>query len=158
MFLRMLVILLIHLLFLLMYPNMGPYGTWYMAISVLLWCGFSFFIGFFLKLINFFSSFISGLATAAVYVVVVMSVLILMPQADNEKIINKMKKGDIPKISQIYKNAGLMFRKAKNGGNETLKFIKEKKKETERLKDKTETKFKAIKKEIKEKTEEVTKK
>ena len=58
----------LHIVFFASYPDTGPAGNYYLAVSLLLWTGFTLFLGTAVKLIKFFSGALGAVLNLAILV------------------------------------------------------------------------------------------
>ena len=96
---------LLHLAFFTAYPETGPFGNYYLAVSLLLWSGFILFIGTAVKLVKLFSGLLGTVLNLAVFFLMALSIAFTMPQEDKTSVMEKLQNGSYPTRAAI--NSGL---------------------------------------------------
>lgn len=96
---------LVHLAFFAAYPETGPFGNYYLGVSLLLWTGFTLFLGTAVKLIKLFNGLLGMLLNLAIFLLMGLSIAFTMPQADKTSVLEKLQKGAYPTRDSI--NSGL---------------------------------------------------
>ena len=96
-------IIAIHLAVFLSYPDVGEYGGYYLAISIVLWTGFMMFINLSVKIIKFISGALGHLVHLAILVLMFLSITLTLPQADRIPVIEKIRDGKYPTKETIQK-------------------------------------------------------
>ena len=87
---------LVHLAFFACYPDTGPLGIYYLAVSLLLWSVFLLFINTSTALIRFVSG-ADGLAVnAASFALMACALAVTLPQADKVSVLEKLQNEDYP--------------------------------------------------------------
>ena len=96
---------LLHLAFFASYPDTGPAGNYYLAISLLLWTGFTLFLGTAVKLVKFLSGALGAVLNLAIFVLMTAAIAFTMPQSDKTSVMEKLQKGSYPDRATL--NAGM---------------------------------------------------
>lgn len=87
---------LLHLAFFACYPDTGPYGNYYLAVSLALWAAFLVFINAGTGLVKLLAGPAGGLVGLAVYAVMALALAATMPQADRTTVLEKLRGGKYP--------------------------------------------------------------
>ena len=93
---KLAVVALLHLAFFVSYPDTGPAGNYYLAISFILWSGFTLFIGTAVRLVKFLSGPLGAVLSLALFALVAASLAYTMPQKDKTSVMEKLRKGSYP--------------------------------------------------------------
>ncbi|HNW45077.1 MAG TPA: hypothetical protein PKI19_11270 [Elusimicrobiales bacterium] len=99
------VVAALHLAFFAAYPETGPYGNYYLGVSLLLWTGFTLFLGTAVGLVKLFSGVLGMVLNLAVAALMGLSLAFTMPQKDKTSVLEKLQKGAYPTRSDL--NTGL---------------------------------------------------
>ena len=83
-------VVLVHVAFFASYPDTGPFGNIYLAISMLLWTGFTLFMGTAIKVIRLFSGILGLLLNLSIFLVMSLTVAATMPQTDKTSVLEKI--------------------------------------------------------------------
>jgi len=102
MFIKMLLIVLVHLAALVAYPYTGRMGFHYLGISILLWCGFSFFIGVNIYFTALLNGIFGKLVSLAFFTALCLIITLTMPQRDDISVFTKLKNKDYPTRESLY--------------------------------------------------------
>lgn len=104
--LKILAVALLHVAFFAGYPETGPYGNYFLGVSLLVWSVFIIFINTSTKLIRFVSG-AAGLAVnLASFALMAAAIAFTMPQRDKTSVLEKLQKGKYPDRDTI--NAGML--------------------------------------------------
>jgi len=87
---------LLHALFFACYPDTGPFGNYYLGISLLLWAGFLAFVNTGARLVRLFSGAAGALISLAAFAVMGLALAATMPQADKVSVLEKLQAGNYP--------------------------------------------------------------
>lgn len=87
---------LLHLAFFACYPDTGPFGNYYLAVSLLLWAAFLAFINAGARLVKLLAGPAGGLVGLAAYAVMALALAATMPQADRVTVLEKLQRGRYP--------------------------------------------------------------
>jgi len=104
--LKILAVGLLHATFFTAYPETGPYGNWYLGVSVLVWSVFILFLNTSTKLIRFVSGAAGFAINLAAFALMAAAVAFTMPQRDGGRVLEKIQKGKYPDRDTV--NAGLL--------------------------------------------------
>ena len=96
---------LLHLAFFAAYPETGPYGNYYLSVSLLLWTGFTLFLGTAVGLVKLLSGVLGMVLNLAIFFLMGLSLAFTMPQKDKTSVLDKLQKGAYPDRSTI--NSGM---------------------------------------------------
>ena len=102
---RIALVWLLHLAFFASYPETGPYGNYYLAVSLLLWTGFTLFLGTAVSLVKLFSGALGLVLNLAIFCLMGLSIAFTMPQKDKTSVLEKLQGGAYPDRATI--NSGL---------------------------------------------------
>ena len=94
---------LLHLAFFAAYPETGPFGGYYLAVSLLLWTGFTLFLTTAVKLVRFFNGALGAALNLAVFFLMALSIGFTMPQQDKTSVLEKIQKGYYPDRNTLNK-------------------------------------------------------
>lgn len=86
----------LHLAFFACYPETGPFGNYYLAISLLVWIVFIMFINTSTKLIKLLSGAAGLIVNLAAFVLMGLAIAATMPQSDKTTVIDKLQAGKYP--------------------------------------------------------------
>ncbi|OGR80714.1 MAG: hypothetical protein A2107_03770 [Verrucomicrobia bacterium GWF2_62_7] len=92
---------LLHALFFACYPDTGPFGNYYLGISLLVWAGFLAFVSTGARLVRFFSGAAGALISLAAFAVMGLALAATMPQADKVSVLEKLQAGKYPDRSDL---------------------------------------------------------
>ncbi|MDD2804178.1 MAG: hypothetical protein PHV33_01380 [Elusimicrobiales bacterium] len=87
---------LLHALFFACYPDTGPFGNYYLGISLLLWAGFLAFINTGARLVRLLSGPAGALISLAAFALMGLALAATMPQADKVSVLEKLQNGRYP--------------------------------------------------------------
>ncbi|OGS13222.1 MAG: hypothetical protein A2285_03900 [Elusimicrobia bacterium RIFOXYA12_FULL_57_11] len=123
---------LLHLAFFAAYPETGPFGNYYLAISLLLWTGFTLFLGTAVALARLLSGALGMVLNLAIFFLLGLSLAFTMPQEDKTSVLEKLQNGKYPDRATL--NSGMkrfginLDKEIKNGvkdlGEEAQKAVK----------------------------------
>jgi len=99
------VVAALHLAFFAAYPETGPYGNYYLGVSLLLWTGFTLFLNTAVSLVKLFSGVLGLVLNLAIVLLLGVSLAFTMPQKDKTSVLEKLQKGAYPTRSDF--NTGL---------------------------------------------------
>ncbi len=102
---KLLAVGLIHLAFFASYPETGPVGKYYLAVSLLVWGVFIMFINTSSKLVKLISGAAGLVVNAAAFVLIALSIAVTMPQRDRTSVMEKLQDGKYPDRATV--NSGL---------------------------------------------------
>jgi len=102
---KIIIVGLVHLAFFAAYPETGPYGNYYLAISILLWTGFILFLGTAVGLVKLLSGALGMLLNLAIFLLMGLSIAFTMPQEDKTSVLEKLQKGAYPDRDTV--NSGM---------------------------------------------------
>lgn len=97
---------LLHLAFFACYPDTGPFGNYYLAVSLLLWSAFLAFINFGARLVKLLAGPAGALVGLAVYAVMGLALAATMPQADRVTVLEKLQRGKYPAREDLARGLG----------------------------------------------------
>ncbi|HBA62113.1 MAG TPA: hypothetical protein DCZ92_15125 [Elusimicrobia bacterium] len=100
---KLALVALVHIVFFAAYPDTGPYGNYYLAVSLVLWTGFTLFLGTAVKLVKFFSGAIGAVLNLAILALMTGAIAFTMPQSDKTSVLEKLQKGSYPDRATINK-------------------------------------------------------
>jgi hypothetical protein len=104
--LKILAVGLLHVAFFAGYPETGPYGNYFLGVSLLVWGVFIIFINTSTKLIRFVSG-AAGLAVnLAAFALMAAGIAFTMPQGDKTSVLEKLQNGKYPDRDTV--NAGML--------------------------------------------------
>ena len=126
--LNILGVALVHVLFFSAYPQTGPTGNIYLAVSALVWCGFLVFVNTATWLVRFLSGAAGLVINAAVFALMALSLAATMPQRDGTAVLAKLRGGDYPSAGTLAAGLGRF-------GIDVHKEVKTARKDLERKKD-----------------------
>jgi hypothetical protein len=92
---------LLHALFFACYPDTGPFGNYYLGISLLLWAGFLAFINTGARLLRLLSGPAGALISLAAFALMGLALAATMPQADRVSVLEKLQGGKYPDRSDL---------------------------------------------------------
>lgn len=93
---KLAVVALLHLAFFAAYPETGPYGNYYLVVSLVIWTGFTIFLGTAVSIAKLLSGALGMVLNLAIFVVMGLAIAFTMPQKDNTRVLDKLKKGEYP--------------------------------------------------------------
>ncbi|MDA8130873.1 MAG: hypothetical protein M0011_05150 [Elusimicrobia bacterium] len=93
----------IHLAFFACYPDTGPLGVYYLAVSLLLWSVFLLFINTSTALVRFISGAAGLTINAASFALMAGALAVTMPQADKVSVLDKLQNEDYPDRATVAK-------------------------------------------------------
>lgn len=96
---------LMHAAFRVSYPETGPYGDLYLAVSLALWIVFVGFINTSTKLLRLLSGAAGLMINLAVFAGMALALAATLPQADRTSVLEKLQAGRYPDSKTL--NAGL---------------------------------------------------
>lgn len=96
---------ILHAAFRVSYPDMGPSGDLYLAVSLALWIVFVGFINTSTKLLRLLSGAAGLLINLAVFAAMALALAATMPQADRTSVLEKLQAGRYPDSKTL--NTGL---------------------------------------------------
>jgi hypothetical protein len=102
---KILAVALLHLAFFASYPETGPYGNYYLAVSFLVWSVFILFLNTSTMLIRFISGTAGKIINLAGFALMAVAVAATMPQNDRTSVLEKLRGGKYPDRGTI--NHGL---------------------------------------------------
>lgn len=97
---------LVHMAFFASYPETGPFGNYYLAVSLLVWAVFIMFINMSAKLVKFISGAAGAVINLAAFGLMALALAATMPQADKTSVLEKFQKGKYPDRDTV--NAGML--------------------------------------------------
>lgn len=93
---KLLAVGLLHVLFFASYPETGPFGNYYLAISLLVWVVFIMFINTSAKLVSLLSGAAGTVINAAAFALMALAIAATMPQQDKDTVLDKLRGGKYP--------------------------------------------------------------
>lgn len=94
---KLLLVAAAHLAFYAGYPDTGPYGNYVLIISLLVCGGFMLFISIPVSIFKlFFSGTLGFVLNLAIFLFMCGAIAYTMPQRDNTRVLDKIKKGSYP--------------------------------------------------------------
>lgn len=97
---------LLHMAFFASYPETGPFGNYYLAISILLWSVFVIFVNTSAKLVKLVSGAAGTVINIAAFALMALAIAATMPQFDKTSVLEKIQKGKYPDRDTV--NAGML--------------------------------------------------
>ncbi|MCM2267630.1 MAG: hypothetical protein NDI60_07665 [Elusimicrobiales bacterium] len=94
--LKLLAVGLVHLAFFAGYPDTGPYGNYYLAVSLLVWGVFIIFINTSTKFIRLVSGLVGLAVNLAAFALMGAALAATMPQAGRQSVLEKIQAGRYP--------------------------------------------------------------
>lgn len=95
----------LHLALFSAYPETGPFGNYYLGISLLVWTVFIMFVNTSAKLVRFISGAAGLVINLAAFALMALAVTATMPQSDRVSVLEKLQQGSYPDRGVI--NSGL---------------------------------------------------
>lgn len=114
---------LLHLVFFACYPDTGPFGNYYLAISLVLWAAFLAFINAGAGLVKLLAGPAGAVVGLAAYAVMALALAATMPQADRVTVLEKLQRGRYPARADIARGLerfGVNLDKELKRGEKTL--------------------------------------
>ncbi|MCX5791459.1 MAG: hypothetical protein NTY45_04460 [Elusimicrobia bacterium] len=102
---KLALVALLHLAFITAYPDTGPFGNYYLIISMLLWAGFILFISTAVKLLKFLVGPLALVLNLTIFFLMGLAIALTLPQQDKTRVLEKLQKGAYPTRATL--NAGL---------------------------------------------------
>jgi len=121
---KLALVALLHLAFFAAYPETGPFGNYYLAISLLLWAGFTLFLATAVKLITLLSGALGLALNLAAFFLMGLAIAFTMPQQDKTRVLDKLRQGAYPTRATLntgMKRFGINLDKELEKGAEELK-------------------------------------
>ncbi len=88
--LKIVAVALVHLALFVCYPETGPYGNYYLAVSLLVWSVFMIFVNTSSRLVRFLNGAAGFAINLAAFALMTVSVAATMPQRDGTPVLKKM--------------------------------------------------------------------
>ncbi len=104
--LKILAVGLLHMAFFASYPETGPYGNYYLAISLLVWSVFIIFLNTSTALIRLISGALGTVINAAAFALMALAIAATMPQYDKGSVLDKVRSGKYPDRDTL--NSGML--------------------------------------------------
>ncbi len=103
---KLIAVALVHMAFFASYPETGPFGTYYLWLSLLLWTVFILFINTSAKLVKLISGAAGTAVNIAAFGLMALAIAATMPQYDKTSVLEKIQKGKYPDRGTI--NSGML--------------------------------------------------
>jgi len=87
---KIIAVALLHLAFFASYPETGPYGNYYLAVSLLVWSVFIIFVNTSAKLVKLISGVLGLAVNLAAFALMGLAVAATMPQRDRTSVLEKL--------------------------------------------------------------------
>lgn len=114
-----------HLAFFAGYPDTGPYGNYFLAVSLVIWTGFMLFVSTAVRLARFLSGALGLVLNLAIFGLMAVSIAFTMPQEDKTRVLEKLQKGRYPDLDTFRHGMGRfgfdLEKKAAKGAEELRK-------------------------------------
>jgi len=93
---KILTVAALHLALFSAYPETGPFGNYYLGISLLVWSVFIAFVNTGARLVKFFSGAAGLVINLAAFALMALALTATMPQSDRASVLEKLQKGSYP--------------------------------------------------------------
>jgi hypothetical protein len=103
---KILAVGLLHMAFFASYPETGPYGNYYLALSLLVWAVFIMFINTSTKLVSLVSGIAGTILNTAAFALMALAIAATMPQYDKSSVLDKIRGGKYPDRDTL--NSGML--------------------------------------------------
>ena len=87
---KIITVVLVHLLFFASYPETGPLGNYYLAVSALIWSVFIIFVNTSAKLVRLFSGALGLAVNLGAFALMGLAIAATMPQQDRASVLEKL--------------------------------------------------------------------
>ena len=104
--LKILAVGLLHMAFFASYPETGPYGNYYLAVSLLVWAVFIMFINTSTALVRLISGAAGTVINIAAFALMALAIAATMPQHDKNSVLDKLRGGKYPDRDTL--NSGML--------------------------------------------------
>lgn len=109
---RLILTAVVHFVFFVCYPETGPYGNYFLCLSLALWAGFIIVIGGGLKFLKLINRTLGSVLYLIVFLLISLAIAFTMPQKDKTSVFVKLQNKQFPTKKSLaagFSRFGLKF-------------------------------------------------